>query len=137
MSKNTEYLSKEGYALMGAAFEVHRELGDGLSEEIYQQSLEIELGLRKIPFSSKDELQIHYKGYLLNKKYIPDLHVYSDIVTELKSVKALNTDHERQLLHYMRITRKAIGYLINLGPINKVEWKRYILSEYLPKNSAS
>jgi GxxExxY protein len=68
MSK--EYLSDEGYAMMGAAFEVHRELGGGLSEEIYQESLEWELGLRKIPFQSKAELEVYYKGHLLNKRYI-------------------------------------------------------------------
>jgi GxxExxY protein len=77
MSENTEYLGNEGYALMGAAFEVHKELGGGLGEEIYQESLELELGFREIPFSSKSELEVYYKGCLLNKKYIPDLLVYS------------------------------------------------------------
>ena len=132
MNENSEHMGNKGYELMGAAFEVHRELGGGLSEEIYQESLQIELSMRELPFSSKDELLVYYKGHRLEKKYIPDLHVYSEIVTELKSVKALSADHERQLLNYMRITRKAVGYLINFGPIDKVEWKRYILSEYLP-----
>lgn len=53
---NTEYMGKEGYSLMGAVFEVHRELGGGLSEEMYQESLEWELGLQKIPFQSKAEI---------------------------------------------------------------------------------
>ncbi|MCZ6672587.1 MAG: hypothetical protein O7C75_06570 [Verrucomicrobia bacterium] len=56
MTENKEYLGNEGYALMGAAFEVFKELGSGLSEELYQESLELGLGFRDIPFSSKSEL---------------------------------------------------------------------------------
>jgi GxxExxY protein len=128
---NKKYLSEEGYALVGAAFEVHREIGGGLSEEIYQESFEWELGLQAIPFQSKEELKVYYKGHLLNKRYIPDLHVFNEIVVELKAVKALTSEHEQQLLNYMHITKKAVGYLINFGPPS-VEWKRYILQEYVP-----
>ncbi|MDQ8195854.1 GxxExxY protein [Coraliomargarita sp. SDUM461004] len=132
MINNTEYMGDEGYALIGTAFEAHRELGGGLSEEIYQESMELELGFRNIVFSSKDELRVYYKDHLLKKKYVPDLLVSGEIVTELKAVKALNSDHERQLLNYMRITRKAVGYLVNFGPIEKLEWKRYMLKEFIP-----
>ena len=125
-------MGAEGYALMGAAFEVHSELNGGLSEEIYQESLEWELGLRTIPFQTKAELKVYYKGHLLNKRYIPDLHVYEEVIAELKSVKELNSDHEQQLLNYMRITKKAVGYLINFGPMKQLEWKRFILKEYIP-----
>jgi GxxExxY protein len=117
---------------MGAAFEVHREIGGGLSEEIYQECLEWELGLQAIPFQSKSELRVYYKGHLLNKRYIPDLHGFNEIVVELKAVKALTSEHEQQLLNYMHITKKALGYLINFGPPS-VEWKRFILKEYIPK----
>jgi GxxExxY protein len=126
---NHEYMGTEGYALMGAVFEVHRELGRGLSEEIYQESLEWELGLREISFQSKEELNVYYKGHLLEKRYIPDLHVSQEIMVELKAVKALTSEHEQQLLNYMHITKKAVGYLINFGPPS-VEWKRFILKEY-------
>lgn len=132
----SEYLSDEGYALMGAAFEVHKELNGGLYEEIYQESLEYELGLQKIPFRTKAELKVYYKGHLLNKRYIPDLEVYGEIIAELKSVKSLTQEHEQQLLNYMRITKKAVGYLINFGPMKHLEWKRYILTEYIPSNWA-
>ena len=130
---NNEYLGKEGYALMGAAFEVFKEMGCGLSEEIYQESLEWELGLREIPYTSKAELAVFYKGHQLKKTYIPDLHVCGEIVTELKATKALTPEHEQQLLNYMHITRKAVGYLINFRTKESVEWKRYILKEYIPK----
>ena len=68
-------LSQEGYDLMAAAFEVHRVLGGGLSEEIYQESLGIELGLRGIPNRPKQELIVQYKGHPLNKRYVPDFLV--------------------------------------------------------------
>ena len=128
---NDEYLSAQGYSLMGAVFEVHKELGGGLSEEIYKESLEWELGLKTIDFSSKAELAVFYKGHQLNKRYIPDLLVSAEIVTELKAVKSLTSEHEQQLLNYMHITKKAVGYLINFGPPS-VEWKRFILKEYIP-----
>lgn len=102
-------------------------------EQIYQESLELELGLQQIPFDSKAELRVYYKGHLLNKRYIPDLHVFNEIVVELKATKALSSEHEQQLLNYMHITKKPIGYLINFGPPS-VEWKRFILQEYIPKN---
>ena len=133
MTAKIEYMGSEGYDLIGAAFEVHKELGGGMSEEIYQESLELELGFRSIDFVTKGELKLFYKDHLLEKRYYPDLLVSSEIITELKSVKALNSEHERQLLNYLRITRKAVGYLINFGPLDKLEWKRFILREFIPK----
>ena len=133
MTPKDGYLNREGYALMGAAFEVHCELGGGLSEEIYQESLEWELGLRNLVYSSKAELAVYYKQHRLEKTYVPDLLAFGEIVAELKSVKALTAEHERQLINYLRITKKAVGYLINFGPLDAVEWKRFILSEYIPE----
>jgi len=128
---DSEYpLAEEGYALMGAAFEVHNVLGGGLAEEIYQQSLELELGLRGLPYRRKPQLQVYYKEALLDIKYVPDFVVYDRIVVELKSVSALCNEHEAQLMNYMRVTRCPIGYLINFGPIGKLTYKRFILSEF-------
>ena len=127
----SESFSQEGYTLMGAASEVHNLLGGGLMEEIYQQSLEIELELRNVPFPRKEELLVYYKGRLLKKRYIPDLFVYGHIVVELKSVSAITPEHAAQLMNDMRITCSPIGYLINFGPIGKLPYKRFILSEFL------
>jgi GxxExxY protein len=130
-SSEKDYLAEEGFALMGAVFEVHRELGAGLSEEIYQESLELELGFRGIRFETKAELKVFYKGKCLTKRYIPDLQISQEIIVELKSVKILNSEHEHQLLNYMHVTQKAVGYLINFRP-SSVEWKRFILEQYVP-----
>jgi GxxExxY protein len=124
-------LAQVGYALMGAAFEVHNVLGGGLLEEIYQQSLAIEFGLRKISHRYKDGLPVYYKGHLLEKTYVPDFVVFDRIVVELKSVSAFCPEHESQLINYMRITRIPLGYLINFGPIGKLDYKRMVLSDFL------
>lgn len=120
---------EEGYKLMGAAFEVYNQLGYGMAEEVYQQSLEIELGLRDIFFRTKHELAMFYKGKQLEKRYVPDLFVFDGIVAELKAVSELTSDHEAQLFNYMRIARISVGYLINFGRKSELEWKRYVLSD--------
>ena len=120
-------LEQEGYDLVGAAFEVYNVLGYGMAEEIYQQSLEIELGLRKIPFVSKSVINVYFKNQLLATKYQPDLLVSEGIVVELRAVKELISDHEAQLFNYLRITEKRIGYLINFGDKKDLKWKRYII----------
>src|SRR4051812_13069065 len=123
MINKPEILQQEGYKLMGAAFEVYNEQGYGMAEEIYQESLEIELQMREIPFHCKPELTPYYKGKPLKKRYIPDFFVYGQIIVELKAVSELVSDHEAQLFNYMRITRKPVGYLLNFGHKNTLEWK--------------
>ena len=120
---------QEGYDLMGAAFEVYNEMGNGYLEEVYQECLERELETRNLPFSPKTELTIHYKGRPLIRKYIPDLMVFGEMVVELKAVKQLAPEHEAQLLNYLKTTRKQVGYLINFGSANKLEWKRMVRTE--------
>ena len=119
----------EGYKLMGAAFEVYNQLGYGMAEEVYQQCLAIELGLRNVPFIEKQKLALAYKGRTIEKRYEPDLFVFDAIVVELKAVKELVSDHEAQLFNYMRIARQPVGYLINFGCKGRPEWKRFILAD--------
>ena len=114
---------------MGAAFEVYNQLGYGMAEEVYQQCLEIELELRCIPFLSKHELALVYKGRTIEKRYVPDMYVANSIVVELKSCKELISDHEAQLFNYMRIARQPVGYLINFGTKDDLQWQRFILSD--------
>lgn len=123
-------LKEEGYKLVGAALEVYNELGGGLLEEIYQQALEIELQLRKIPTKSKKPLVTFYKSRKLDKVYIPDLIVYESIIVELKSVKEILAENEAQLLNYLRITKLNVGYILNFGNTEKLDWKRYILTNH-------
>lgn len=127
------YLKDECYRLIGAAFAVYNDRGFGLAEEIYQECLEIEFEMSAIPFCAKQELACFYRGRELKKRYIPDVVVFGSIIVELKAVTQLLPEHESQLLNYMRITKKPLGYLINFGKKGSLEYKRYILSEFLPK----
>ncbi len=132
-----EVYTDEGYKLMGAAFEVYNESGFGLAEEIYQESLEIELESRGIPFRSRQELKCFYKKRELMKRCVPDLFVFDGLVVELKSVSQFAPEHEAQLMNYMRITKQPVGYLINFGHQDTLEWKRFILSGFIPAGKIS
>ncbi len=123
----------EGYQLMGAAFEVYNEQGYGMAEEIYQQSLEVELELRQIPFASKPELPAFYKGRQLNTVYKPDLFIFGGLIVELKAVSELISEHTAQLMNYLRVSRHSVGYLINFGRRGELEWKRFVVT---PKNGS-
>jgi GxxExxY protein len=127
MTVTTGLYQQEGYDFMAAVFEVHNELGNGFLEEVYQESLEIELSERGIPFATKPRLSIFYKGRPLKKHYEADLIVIDEIVVELKAAKALTAEHEAQLINYLKTTRKRVGYLINFGSFPKLEWKRFVL----------
>jgi GxxExxY protein len=133
--KEERVFQQEGYDFMAAAFEVYNEIGYGMAEEIYQQSLEIELSLRKIPFLPKEELEVYYKDHKLTTHYIPDLLVFGGIVVELKAVTELVPEHEAQLFNYMRVSRMAAGYLVNFGHKGGLQWKRFILNDLHKKKS--
>ncbi len=119
----------EGYRLIGAAFEAYNQLGHGMAEEVYQQCLELELEFQGIPFQTKPELVLAYKGRQLTTKFKPDLFVFGAIVVELKAVAALISEHEAQLFNYMRISRSTVGYLLNFGMKGELQWRRYVLSD--------
>ena len=123
-----ELLKDEGYALMGAAFEVYNHhLGAGFLEEVYQEALELELAARQVPFVSKPRLQVLFKEQLLKKHYEADLLVHSDIIVELKAVRAIAPEHEAQLLNELKATRKRVGYLVNFGAAPRLQWSRRVL----------
>jgi GxxExxY protein len=121
-------LEQEGYDLVGAALEVYNTLGAGFLEEVYQESIEVELADRGIPYSPQQELRIHYRNRLLQSRYFPDLIVYDAIIVELKAVKELAPEHEAQLLNYLKATGMRVGYLLNFGHPGKLEWKRMIMN---------
>lgn len=122
-------LKDEGYQFMGAAFEVYNQIGYGMAEEVYQQSLEIELEINRIPYRTKHELAMFYKGRQLLTKYKPDLVVFEGIVVELKAVADILPEHEAQLFNYLRIARLPVGYLVNFGCKKELQWKRFIVTD--------
>lgn len=95
------------YNIIGAAMEVHRELGWGLQEPIYTESLHLELLNRSIENDTEKHLPCYYKNRLLEKYYQMDI-VVGDIVVELKSVSSLLPVHRAQLFNYMRLTKARL-----------------------------
>ncbi len=122
-----ELHKQEGYDFMAVAFEVYNEMGSGFLEEVYQESLELELTERGIPFVAQPKLTIYYKGRPLKKHYEADLIIVGEIVVELKAHKTLAPEHEAQLLNYLKATRKRVGYLVNFGAFPRLEWKRLVV----------
>ena len=106
---------KQLYAIIGAAMEVQNELGMGFLELVYHDALNIELGLRGIPFETEKPIAINYKGKPLERTYKADLVCYDQIVVELKSVEKLKAEHTAQLLNYLKATGLPMGVLINFG----------------------
>ena len=115
----------EVYNIIGACFDVYKELSSGLSEPIYQEALEIEFKLRGIPFEREKELVVYYKGQKLRKKYVADFVCYDDIIVELKALDNVTSKEVSQLLNYLHITKYPLGLLVNFGHEDNLEWKRY------------
>jgi GxxExxY protein len=109
---NTE-TNKLTEAVIGAAIDVHRELGPGLLESAYQRALEHELGLRSIRFETQKTCPVSYKGILLEDAYRLDLLIEGKVVVELKAIDALGDVHEAQVLTYLKFTGCRVGLLIN------------------------
>jgi GxxExxY protein len=111
----TEILYKElSYAIVGAAMEVHRILGPGFLESVYQAALAHEFTLRGIPFEQFRRLPVMYKGILVGD-YIADFVVNNQIVVEIKAVSSLNDAHEAQALNYLAATGFRLALLLNFG----------------------
>ena len=112
--------------IIGAAMEVHRELGTGFFEYVYEEALCYELNLREIHLERQKELDIYYKDLLIPKKYKPDLIVENKVIVEIKATSGLTGVEEAQLLNYLKATKMRVGLLLNFGKKN-LEMKRRIL----------
>jgi GxxExxY protein len=123
----TELLLKdEVYAVIGAAIEVHRELGPDFLEAVYQEAMELELTDRCIPFRAQEPLTIRFKTHVLKKRYGPDLICYDQVIVELKAMDRLSGTEESQILNYLKATGLRVVLLVYFGSIGKLEWKRFV-----------
>jgi GxxExxY protein len=120
---------KEIYDVVGAAQEVHRTLGRGLAEPVYQEALAMEMHLRGFEIEREKQLRMFYKGQLMEKTYYADFY-YHGVIIELKAVDKIVSDHRAQLFNYMRITQQFRGVLLNFGE-RSLRAERYL---FLPSD---
>lgn len=109
---------------MAAVFEVHKVLGPGFLEKVYERALVKELGIRKVSVETQKEINVSYKGELVGS-YYADMLVEGKIIVELKAVPAMLPIHEAQLLNYLKATGIKLGLLVNMGG-KSVEYKRLV-----------
>ena len=127
-------LKDETYRIIGACFEVYKEKGCGFLEPVYQECLEIELGLQGIPFAAQQPLRLTYKGRPLKHTYQPDLICFGNVVVELKAVSVITDEHRAQLLNYLAATGLEVGLLINFGHFPGLEYERLVNTKKRPQN---
>lgn len=115
----------ESYQIIGAAMEVHSKLKNGFLEQVYQEALEKEFLLQNIPYERESLINIFYKGCKLDKFYKADFICFGNIIVEIKALNDLTTEHESQLINYLKATHKKLGILINFGKPS-LKYKRII-----------
>jgi GxxExxY protein len=121
----TKILHKElSYAIVGAAMEIHRTLGPGFLEAVYQAALAHELTLRNIRFEQFKRLPVAYKGVLVGE-YVADFVIEGKIILEIKAVSALHPKHEAQAINYLTATGLRLAILLNFGA-DSLQHKRMV-----------
>ena len=122
---NNLIYKEESYKIIGVCMEVHKELGFGFLEPVYQEALTYEFSKQNIPFEKEKLLKIRYKGKKLEKTYVADFVCYDKIIVELKAVSKLTSEHDAQLLNYLKATGIKLGILVNFGS-KSLEYKRLV-----------
>jgi GxxExxY protein len=126
-AKSADRRDPRTYAIIGAAMEVHRELGHGFLKAVYQEALAIEFTERGIPFQREVELPIRYKGQLLKTKYRADFLCHDSVVVETKALAQLANADQGQVINELKATGMEVGLLINFGAPS-LEYRRLVLT---------
>ena len=113
--------------IIGACFEVYKEMGCGFVEPVYQECLELELATQGLPFKPQAALALSYKGMKLKRKYTPDFILFDKIVLEIKAVTELVDVHRAQVHNYLKATGYRLGLIVNFGHYPKVEYERIVI----------
>jgi len=124
--ENTKLLLKdETHRILGCAFDVQNEIGHGLNEKVYENSLVVEFKLRGIGFDQQRRFQVLYKTVQVGE-FIPDLIAFGAVIVDTKVIDRI-TDHERgQMMNYLRISKLRVGLILNFKHA-RLEWERIVL----------
>jgi GxxExxY protein len=120
-------MDDQTYQIIGAALEVHKELGCGFLEPVYQEALELELSDREIPFRAQIEIPVFYKGRKLQATYRADVLCYDSVILELKALGKVGEVEIAQVLNYLKAGRQQRGLLMNFGT-RSLQHQRFIWS---------
>ena len=112
------------YAIIGAAMEVHKQLGCGFLEAVYQEALACEFQIRSIPFRREVDLPIVYKEQKLNTFYRADFICFDTVLVETKALDCISGAEEAQIINYLKVTGLGIGLLLNFGSVS-LEYPRF------------
>ena len=124
-SSKTILYKEESFKIIGACMKVHRTLGAGFLEAVYEEALEKEFRDQKIPFERQVKLGVYYADVKLKKQYRADFVCYDSIIIEIKAVVQIPTVFYSQLQNYLKCTRKELGMIINFGT-SSLTYKRII-----------
>ena len=127
---NNKELNKFGAVILDSSIEVHKQLGPGLLESVYELSLFKELSSRKVKAQRQVPIPVLYKGENLNAEFKIDILVENEIVIELKAVEIILPVHRAQLLTYLRLSEKKLGYLINFNVPKLVDGFNRIVNNF-------
>lgn len=128
MIKNLTEDDPRTYSIIGAAMEVHRQLGCGFLEPVYQEALALEFANQEIPFIRELKLSLAYKGQTLHTKYSPDFICFDSVVVELKALARMSGSEEAQVINYLKATGHEVGLLLNFGN-RSLEHRRFVLTK--------
>lgn len=114
----------ESFKIIGACFEVYNQKGFGFTEPVYQECLQLEFALQRIPFVAQPEIQLEYKGALLSQFFKPDFICFGKIIVEIKSVASIMAAHRAQTLNYLNATAFELALLVNFGQYPRLVHER-------------
>ena len=124
------------YSIIGAAMEVHRQLGHGFLESVYQEAMALEMTARGIPYRWEVEIPVFYKGQRLDAFFRADFLCFDSVIVELKALGTLSGAEEAQVINYLKATGFEIGLLLNFGTAS-LEHRRLAFSKPLPSEKSA
>jgi GxxExxY protein len=121
---------EESYRIIGACIEVHRRMGCGFLEPVYQDCLEIELDHQGIRFRSQPKIELTYRDRVIEATYKPDFICFDTIIVEIKALSDFASEHRAQVLNYLHATRLQLGLLVNFGAHPRLQHERFALTKH-------